>query len=532
MMRVVVAIALAGMTLGCSDGAGPRDSGGLLPPTPFVVSNPVPGPAMSASRARLSSTSATAGTSLVYVSLSPGKIPGATAATIADPRTSSGVTVPVVDGGFDPVGVTAAAGDTLGVLVRSETALSSSYRILVNLNVSPSVVRTNPPSNKRDVSLNPAITVVFSEPMDSASLIDAVTLTDGGSPVPGTVVIPANTGDILQVTFVPADPLAVGTTYVLQVGTAARDRDGQALGALLTSRFTTDTLPPDVTAPLVTILRPVAGDSEAFEYPSFRAAITEDREIADIEWEFDDRSGDAPLRVRFGRSNWGSAGYLDMRYILPSASNFHLLRQPHPGTYTVRMTVADESGNSGTSAPLTLTFAAPDSQPRIVVRSFTVIEFENPLGSAFWNYAPQLVVADAPGESGLEIVGFQMLTIPGLTYGNSWWNLTARFLSVPPGKDVPLFPERFGHYVAAVWPYSYTEGLRSSGGEATARLTYRDEAGHFYATTLKGPIVPGADPQSWTDGCNHWSLWGTWPEDLLPPGRSEENCRILDGTGP
>lgn len=535
MRGIVEGVALAGLVLACSDGVGPRDSGRPLPPTPFVVSNPVPGTPVSATRASLASTSMTAGTSVVYVSLSPGKIPGATAATIADPRTSSGVTVPVVDGGFDPVGLPAAAGDTLDVLVRSETAVSASYRIPVNLNISPSVVRTNPPGNKRDVSLNMLIAVVFSEPMDSASLINAVTLTDGSSPVPGNVVVPANTGDILQVTFVPLVPLAAGTTYVLQVGTAARDRDGQTLGAPVTSEFTTSILPPDVTAPLVTILSPVDGDSEATEYPSFRASVREDREIAAIQWEFDDRSGNPPLRRSFGQStSWGTAAYLDMRYILPSAADYHLLPSLHPGTYTVRMTVADEAGNTGTSAPLTVTLAAPDSQPRILVRSFRVIEFEESLGSAIWGYAPDLVVADTPGESGLEIVGFQMLTIPGLTYGGPWWNFTARFLTVPPGRDVSLFPEWFGHYAVVFWPFDvlYSDVSRSSGGEATARLTYRDESGHFYAMTLKGPIAPGSDPQSWSGGCNHWSHWGTWPGDLLPPGRSEEHCRTLDGTGP
>ena len=71
-----------------------------LSPGPFIVSSPVVFPAVRApSRLALSSLEE----DLVYVSLPPGGIPGAISATIHDLRSGASVSVPVVNGGFDPV---------------------------------------------------------------------------------------------------------------------------------------------------------------------------------------------------------------------------------------------------------------------------------------------------------------------------------------------------------------------------------------------------------------------------------------------
>jgi hypothetical protein len=537
-MRVVAGgVVLASLALACSDAATQSDGDTPLPPTPFVVSNPVPAPALSDSRgahARSApgtpaagiSPSVTSTASVVYVSLSPRAIPGASSASILDQRTSSSVTVAVVDGGFDPVAVTAAAGDTLDVLVQSGTIQSGSYRLPVHLIVSPTVVRTSPPGNKRDVSLNPAIQVVFSEPMDSASLAGALTLTGGGGQVPGTVVIPPNGGDILQITFVPDGPLAPLTTYVLEVGTGARDRDGEALGTAVQSQFTTNALPPDLTAPVVEIISPVAGDSEVFDYPSFRALVSEDRGLVSVSWLLDDGSGRPPWEYGLFAANF----YLDLDAVYNLVGTQSDALPLHPGTYTIRMTATDAAGNTGSSAPQTLTFAAPDTQPRIVVREFSVVEFEDPPGSKRWHYAPQVVVAEAAGQGGLEMVGFEMLTLPGLVPPNATYpRLYARSLAVPPGQDIPLFHELYGDYGATFGGIGSGGSSRSSGGQATARLTYRDATGHYFATTIQGPIVPGTLPGYHTGGCSHWLAEGEWPADVSFCGWSGDSRRLGDG---
>src|SRR5512146_1486419 len=56
------------------------------------------------------------GTGLAYVSFPPRTFPGVVSATISNPRTASSLTADVLDGGLDPVGIPAAAGDTLQVV--------------------------------------------------------------------------------------------------------------------------------------------------------------------------------------------------------------------------------------------------------------------------------------------------------------------------------------------------------------------------------------------------------------------------------
>ena len=493
---IVGCIVSAGLTLACSD-SGEPSGGEPLPPTPFVVSNPVPGVAPAPATRSASSVS-----SVIYVSLPPGAIPGASAANIHDRQTSSSVSVRVVNGGFDPVAVGAAAGDTIEVVVGGAGITHPvSYLIIVAEKARPGVVRTNPPSHKRDVPLNTIIEVVFSEPMDSVSLLGNVILSLAGSQVSGKVVIPANAGDILEATFVPDAPLAPLSTYQLQVGAAAQDRDGDRLAVPVQSDFTTSGLPADLAPPVVQIVTP-SEDSQAFEYPSFRAVVTDNHDIAAMSWTL------------LENSTGGSPIVNDM--VLGDAPTswdeiVNLWQPLDPGTYTIQLTVWDAAGNGGSSAPMTLTFAAPDTQPRIVVRSFSVTEYEvHPAGSGQWAYAPQLVVADAPGQSGLEIVGFQMLTIPGLASNSLWWKIWSRLVAVTPGQDTPLFREIYGDY-----DFSFgANGQRSSGGQVSARLTYRDATtGHLYATTMQGSIVPGPSlPGTYTGSCSYWMGAGAYTD--------------------
>ena len=87
-----------------------------------------------------------------------------------DPRLGSSVTAAFVDGGFDPVALPAAAGDTLTLTVQTGNAGSMSYMRTVPTDGPPIVVRTSPAPHKRDVPLNARMVIVFSEPIDAASL--------------------------------------------------------------------------------------------------------------------------------------------------------------------------------------------------------------------------------------------------------------------------------------------------------------------------------------------------------------------------
>ena len=206
--------------------------------TAAIVSNPVTSVADAPGAAGIAlSRTATGG--LVYVSLPPGSIPEAEQATISSPRSGGALTVTVVDGGFDPVAVEADAGDTLALDVRlTDADKPLRYAMVVPARVPPVVVRTDPPPKKRDVPLNATMLIVFSEPIDTATLTDSsVPLSRSGVPVAGILAF----GDAahLTLTFAPAEPLAAGGEYTLLVTPSVKDLDGEALEGPTSVAFTT-----------------------------------------------------------------------------------------------------------------------------------------------------------------------------------------------------------------------------------------------------------------------------------------------------
>lgn len=229
-------LSLAVGLFGCESPAR-QNNEPTLSPGPFIVSSPVVFPAVRApSRLALSSLEE----DLVYVSLPPGGIPGAISATIHDLRSGASVSVPVVNGGFDPVALPAAVGDTLLITVQLSGTKSTSFQSVVAAATVPVVVRTSPPPRKRDVPLNSIVVIVFSEPLDSATVdTGSFKLWRGTTPVGGTVMFadPAH----LRVEFRPDALLASQTDYQLVLGQGIRDLDGTALDSAVTVPFTTGT---------------------------------------------------------------------------------------------------------------------------------------------------------------------------------------------------------------------------------------------------------------------------------------------------
>jgi alpha-tubulin suppressor-like RCC1 family protein len=180
---------------------------------------------------------------LVYVALPPDSIPTGISATINDPRTGSSVTVTMVNGGFDPVAVSALVGDTLRVTVQTSGA-PLSFDIPVPEYDPPIVVRTDPVPVKRDVPLNATIVVVFSQPIRVATLTSSsMQLRLGGMPVAGQLSFTDDSNLIAQ--FVPTAPLVAGASYELVVTQAVEDWNGNPLKAGVTVTFTT--VPPVLT---------------------------------------------------------------------------------------------------------------------------------------------------------------------------------------------------------------------------------------------------------------------------------------------
>jgi Tol biopolymer transport system component len=224
------------LLIACSDdSAGPTPDADPVSPT--ASSALVSAPVEPASAMRGESSVRTDGPR-VFVSMPPGSEPGGTGVTIRVLRTDVSVSVPMVDGGFDPVAVEAVAGDSLAITVARPSGAEVGYA-RVPAGSKPVVVRTSPRHRRIDVPLNHIIQVVFNEPMDSASLVTTVRLRRGQLEVPGKVTGLALNGDILAAVFEPVTPLEAGTDYTLVISESARSRQGTPLAAPVQATFTT-----------------------------------------------------------------------------------------------------------------------------------------------------------------------------------------------------------------------------------------------------------------------------------------------------
>lgn len=480
-------LALAACT---SDATDPGGGGAELPQSPVTVSAPLAGAPQAASFRGLRALGP------VYVSMSPGTEPAGVQAEIRGLRRPEVQSVNLVDGGFDPVTVTAAPGDTLEVtVIRTTGQRIRGYREVPGRS-RPGVVRVSPANRRTSVPLNTIIRVVFTEPMDSASVAGALRLSTGGASVAATVTLDGVTGAILT----PTGPLAGPATYQVDLAAAARSVGGGTLPDPVRWTFVTADPgavppPPDTTGPLVTILNPGPGESLSAEYPIFRISVNDPSGVSGIEWHVLDPGGGPPSAVY--SIGWTMQSGTATYSIGPVVSS---------GTHTFEVAARDSLGNTGRSAPVTVTLVPSDPTPRILVRSFVVVEDQ--VAPGFWSYSPQAVVADAAGQGGVEIVGFEMLSLPGLS--SPFPRSTAAGITVPAGQDVPLFAWLYGDWELS---YSAFDGHRSSGGQANARLTYRDpQTGKVYSVVLLGDIMPGPWPPTVAVSCSRWYGLFQWAQ--------------------
>ncbi len=119
----------------------------------------------------------------------------------------------------------------------------------------PTVLSISPGENAGGMPSNSTIIVVFSEPMSRPTITAANILlyltsnqNNGSIPVAGTVNLDAS-GRIM--TFTPTAPLAVNSTFSLQLSSAIQSAGGASLGNYYTtlySDFTANTTPPTVLA--------------------------------------------------------------------------------------------------------------------------------------------------------------------------------------------------------------------------------------------------------------------------------------------
>jgi Tol biopolymer transport system component len=216
-------VALAIGPAACSDKGplAPTNSASPHPPSGVVVSN-----------AQVSATP------VAYASAAPGTFPGAGSAAVRN-RTRNGVSqfVELIEGGFDPVAIEAAAGDELSLTVFMTSGGSTTFAADVPLRRLPGVVRTNLSKDLIDVTLNVLILVVFSEPVDKSTVTSSsVALSQDGSAVEGSVHVSA---DGLTAEFTPDGRLQPHTAYSLMISEGIRDLDGDGIGQTSSVTFAT-----------------------------------------------------------------------------------------------------------------------------------------------------------------------------------------------------------------------------------------------------------------------------------------------------
>jgi len=101
----------------------------------------------------------------------------------------------------------------------------------------PRIVRSRPPRGQTDAPLNTIITLVFSEPLDPASVNStSVTLTTAGSPVAGAIRVAPGPGYTVE--FAPNALLTPGTAYAVTVNGIV-NLSGTPLAETVSIPFTT-----------------------------------------------------------------------------------------------------------------------------------------------------------------------------------------------------------------------------------------------------------------------------------------------------
>jgi hypothetical protein len=139
-----------------------------------------------------------------------------------------------------------AANCTNGII--SERSAETEQSTITTVDITaPTVTDHQPPTNFNGVSPGATVTVTFSEPMDSASVVQAISIrvTNGGAAIPATVKYNKTTR-IAELT--PTGGMPNPANITATVSTVAKDLANNALAAAFSWAFTTrDDTPPTVT---------------------------------------------------------------------------------------------------------------------------------------------------------------------------------------------------------------------------------------------------------------------------------------------
>lgn len=479
------AFALAAcLAAACSEATAPRDGF-----TPFAgyVSNPVT-PAsrlqLAADRASLRAVAGRANVdSLAYVALAPGTLNGALTVMIGSSRGGAADTIPVKDGGFDPVAIPAATGDTLNLTIATSTGVSFA-RSIVPAHQPPRVVRTSPARGRTDVAINASVVAIFSEPIAAGTLDSAsVQLTAGSVAVPGRVRTIGT--PVVGSEFVPDAPLEAGTVYELVLTQRIADLSGEPLADPQTVRFTTGTsgaVTPDQRPAQLTFWTQPSTFATGLEIWPAVQVIARSADGAGML----DFSGPVTLSLAANPAGATLSGQVTVSAVRGIASFDHVTVSDLGSGFTLQAT------SPGLAPATSATFAGVAAGCcGTLSASFSIIEYQDP-SSGTWYYAPQVQLTETSGRGALFVpkLSFSISglgAMPAVCISNLW---------VDPGGGVQVFREVYGDYQIVM----DQAGYRATSGTSGMRVVYRDTGGHVDSLDVDGPIVPGSRPTTYTGG--------------------------------
>ena len=329
------AVAFLGVLAACGESpTAPHDRG---PAFAVEVSDAVGARSISAASASGAITPSLASADrIAFVSVVPGTEPTGTSATIINRRTQASIEVPLVDGGFDPVGIPSEAGDTVEITILRPGDRPVYTRSTVPAARPPRVVRTSPARGRTDVAINATISVIFSEPVDPAT-VDGTSfrVTKDGVAIGGTVRPIA--GPSIGIEFVPSSPLAPASAYELVLSDRIADLSGDHLTAPLVSGFTTEVSPSRT---LAFIVQP----SLAYAFTEFGSVI---RVAAVNQAGAPDTTFSGPVSLSLDPNPGGAAlvGASTVNAVRGVAS-FPDVAVIESGTYSLRAAAAGFNGRS------------------------------------------------------------------------------------------------------------------------------------------------------------------------------------------
>jgi hypothetical protein len=169
-------------------------------------------------------------------------------ATVMNVNTGNTVTTTVVEGGFDPVTLHGRVGDIIAIRLTAPDGGFREEQTPIPERSTPRVLRTLPIDGATAVNTHTVITVVFSEPMDIATLSAGIALKLDQGVVPGAIESVSGCEFGLCVADIPSARLRTGSRYAIEIA-GVTNLAGVALEERFHAMFTTGG--PSLEAPRV-----------------------------------------------------------------------------------------------------------------------------------------------------------------------------------------------------------------------------------------------------------------------------------------